>query len=218
MAKVSEVFVGCVFGRLTVESIYSEFSLKSKRNFKYVSAKCSCGKQVRVKIGSLGSDTFSCGCKTRERLVALGAKHITHGMSKTKTHIAWCAMWGRCTNPNNASYALYKDRVPPERWKVFENFLEDMGIAPDGYSLERVDNSKPFSPENCKWIPIADQHSNTSRVRRVTDGKEVLPLAQAAKKLGLDYFKVYYKVCTKLLPVAEVLGSEWSFVSEKHNG
>ena len=37
------------------------------------------------------------------------------------------------------------------RWSVFENFLEDMGVRPDGTTLDRKESSKDYEPGNCCW-------------------------------------------------------------------
>lgn len=152
-----------------------------------------------------------------EKAKKVGHANKSHGMRYSKTYTAWAAMWGRCTNPNNCRYELYKGRVPPERWKSFKNFLEDMGEVPEGYSLERKDNKKAYSPENCKWIPKAQQGSNTSRVRFVTNKEITLPLIQAVKYLNLIYAQVYYKLVTRKTPVEEILGKDWSWVESKQN-
>ena len=46
------------------------------------------------------------------------------------------------------------------RWEVYENFLEDMGKCPEGYSLDRKENSRGYNQFNCRWIPLLQQSWN----------------------------------------------------------
>jgi hypothetical protein len=46
---------------------------------------------------------------------------------------------------------------------VYSNFLEDMGERPEGMSLERKDNSKGYSKDNCCWITLAEQAKNRTK-------------------------------------------------------
>ena len=78
----------------------------------------------------------------------------------------WSGMKTRCNNPNSTVYKYYgaKGIRVCKRWDHFKNFLEDVGKTyKKGLSLNRIDNSGPYSPENCEWVSQKEQVSNTSR-------------------------------------------------------
>ena len=76
----------------------------------------------------------------------------------------WASIKSRCYNPKVISYKDYGGRgikVCFEWINSYENFLKDMGRRPIGkYSIERIDNNKGYSKENCKWILLIDQLRN----------------------------------------------------------
>ena len=79
-------------------------------------------------------------------------------------------MQQRCDNPKHKNYKEYGGRgiSYSERWKDFVNFIEDMGERPSSkFTLERVDNEKDYSPENCIWADWYTQSMN--RRKRVTN-------------------------------------------------
>ena len=96
------------------------------------------------------------------------AKYIIHGMSRTPVYRAWCGMHSRCSNPNRDNFERYGGRgiTVCERWRTFDNFYEDMGERPEGLTLERVDNDKGYSPDNCIWADRMQQQRN-QRISRV---------------------------------------------------
>jgi hypothetical protein len=83
-----------------------------------------------------------------------------------KTYKAWVGLRQRCTNPNEAKFKNYGGRGIgySVRWEKYEHFLEDMGEAPEGYSLGRIDNDGHYTKANCRWeTPI--QQANNRRMR-----------------------------------------------------
>lgn len=157
--KSITISIGDVFGRLTVLS-----EAPRRAGYRYWLCQCICGSPPKeIRQNSLGMQTKSCGCLGQEVRAANGSKNRTHGRSKTLEYGVWNTMWQRCTNPNNPYYELYKDKVPPASWKSFETFFADMGPRPSAsHSIERVDNDKPYGPENCVWATLKEQSRNKS--------------------------------------------------------
>lgn len=104
-----------------------------------------------------------------------------------RTHAIWRGMISRCSLPKAAGYKHYGGRgiCFCERWKVFENFLDDMGLPKDGESLDRIDPNGNYEPGNCRWADNFVQSNNRRNNRRVTFNGETLTLAEWARKLNI---------------------------------
>lgn len=107
----------------------------------------------------------------------------THGYSKTPIYRRYMAIRARCENPNFGSYQFYgaKGIRVCERWKKFENFFADMGQPAAGQSIERIDRTKGYSPENCKWATSLEQANNQGNNRLITAHGETKTMAEWAR-------------------------------------
>jgi hypothetical protein len=86
-----------------------------------------------------------------------------HGLSGSRTYSSWASMRDRCLNPNATKYPNYgaKGVTVCERWNLFENFLEDMGLRPESTSLDRYpDRTGNYEPGNCRWATPHEQNLN----------------------------------------------------------
>lgn len=81
---------------------------------------------------------------------------------KTPTFNSWDCMIQRCDNIHNVAYKNYGGRgiKYDESWKIYKNFLADMGERPEGKTLDRIDVNKGYSKENCKWSTRSEQQHN----------------------------------------------------------
>lgn len=108
--------------------------------------------------------------ETRERIRTAKAgriMHQTHGHTSraggpSPTYRSWYSMRQRCENPNTKSFENYGGRgiTVCTAWRTFEGFLADMGERPDGMTLDRVNNERGYSPDNCRWATRSEQQRN----------------------------------------------------------
>jgi hypothetical protein len=95
-----------------------------------------------------------------------GCGRVKHGHCRnhrqTRVYEVWHSMMKRCYNANHPAFAHYGGRGVKvcERWHKFENFLADMGEPPPGLTLDRRDNDRGYSLDNCRWATRSEQARN----------------------------------------------------------
>ena len=163
MTKYQDL-TGQAYGSLTV--IQRTFSTNKQTYFLCV---CKCGEKKSVYSGHLKRGYIT-SCKRC-------SEHFKHGMLNTPTYESWRAMKARCLDKNHMSYHRYGARgiTICEEWiNNFKQFLADMGERlSKQHSLDRIDNNKGYSPDNCKWSTKKEQSNNTiQNVNYLLNGRQ----------------------------------------------
>lgn len=128
---------------------------------KWAVFKCPvCGKEVNcLRYKGLKQTACSYSCA-----------HKSHEQSGTRFYNIWQAMKQRCENPNNPKYNIYGGKgikVCPQ-WQSFEGFLKDnASLYAENLTIDRIDPSKDYCPENIHWVTLSENSAKTSRLTPV---------------------------------------------------
>ena len=182
--------VGNRFGRLVVLEEY-----RGSKGHIVRLCRCDCGVIKEVALRNLSNGTTkSCGCYSKENV---SKRNRVHGLGKTRAYTLWSNMVFRCTKENRADYKHYGGRgiTVCDRWlSSFEVFFADVGHPPEGMTFDRIDVSKGYCPENCRWATRKEQTRN----RRMTKKLEVLgvlkTVAEWAEETGVPYSSIISRI------------------------
>jgi len=167
------------FGLLTVQ----EYLGRSKWR-----CLCDCGNITITQTQHLkNGHTMSCGCWKLQRI---SETHKKHGESRSRLFKVWGNMKKRCYNPNDKHFYRYGGRgiTVCEEWRQsFEAFREwaNANGYTDELTIDRIENNKGYSPENCRWATAKTQSNNRSTNRLLTFNGETKTLAQWSEEAGM---------------------------------
>lgn len=116
-----------------------------------------------------------------------------HGMWNKREYLIWQHMKARCyrkTSPDYKNYGARGIKISQPWLDKFENFYNDMGDCPEGFSIERIDNNKDYSKSNCKWASRKEQARNRRTSVYYTHDGVTKTVAEWAEILNIKYINL----------------------------
>lgn len=178
------------YGRLLVVGYAGIIrSKKSGHTATLWNCKCDCGNELTVPRYRLTSgNTRSCGCL---KVDTNARRCTTHGKSKSKLYSVWGSMKDRCYRESDKGYVNYGGRGIRvcDQWRnsfdEFRKWAIESGYK-DGLTIERNDVNGNYCPENCCWIPKAEQSKNRRNCHYITYHGETKTLSEWSRELHVD--------------------------------
>lgn len=169
-------FIGKKFNYLTIEDVVI------KNRHYYFVCRCDCGNRKTILVQNvIKNSTQSCGCM-RYKTVSQKAKQRTkHNLRHHPLYHVWCDMKKRVLHPRNEyEKSRYMDKgiTVCDEWKnnfkAFYDWALQTGWSDETYqtkgkrrfhkyTLDRIDNSKGYSPDNCHWATAKQQANNMDK-------------------------------------------------------
>lgn len=210
MAHKIEDLTGKRFGRLIVIDRADDYITPgSGRHRPQWNCKCDCGNMTVVRSTCLkGGITRSCGCLNKE---IVGNNARKHGGFGTRLYNVWDSMRERCNTPTDSAYHNYGGRgiTVCREWNDFAAFREwalaagyDENAPRGQYTLDRIDVNKGYSPDNCRFITMAEQARNKRNTPYYEFNGEVRNLKEWAEATGIKYETLFNRY-KRGIPVLE---------------
>jgi hypothetical protein len=187
--------VGEIYGRLKVQ----KFIKKRLQKDSYCKCLCVCGSIKNITLRHLKSGAIkSCGCLARELSSVRSRKLLTkHGEAKKGTPLykRWRSILQRVSDSNSDGYERYQKRNIDicEEWKndylKFKEWSLKNGFK-KSLQIDRIDNSKGYSPDNCRWVTPKVNVRN----REVTLKIDGVPLAELAESYNIPYSTLWRRL------------------------
>lgn len=150
----------------------------------------------------------ACGCNKCRKTKSKEYNPID-GKVYMREYSIWSGMKTRVTNPNtdDAEHYINRGITCCDSWlESFEAFYNDMGVCPEGYTLDRIDNDKGYSPENCRWASMITQAQNRGDFNElITYNGETHVLKEWARILNIKYTTLYMRMHRSKLSFEEAI-------------
>lgn len=173
------------FGRLVAVE-FAGWNKFKNRQWKCI---CDCGNEHFATAGTLlNGSCNSCGCLKSDIVIT---RNTTHGLLRKHPveYAVWCGVKSRCNCKSHTSWKYYGGRgiTICKRWNdSFACFLDDMGPRVDStMTIERVDNSKGYKPDNCIWANMSIQGRNTRKTVRLKYKGKNTTIPELSERSGI---------------------------------
>jgi len=160
--------------------------------------RCIDGNEAVVPNGQLRSGhSRSCGCLRHDLAIILNTTHGHAGANRhSRIYSVWAGMIQRTTDRAYNQFQDYGGRGVSvcERWRTFDNFLEDMGPGKIGWTIERINNDGNYELANCLWATRAHQGRNKRTNRILTVRGITACLVDLCERFGVPYSRIKYRL------------------------
>lgn len=159
--------------------------------------RCDCGQSKTVLDEHLKKGrTKSCGCAKSE---SSSKRFKKHGGRNSKLYRIWSNMKDRCNNPDCKVYSDYGGRGI----KVCKEWIDDFSAFQkwalangykEGLTIDRKDNDKGYSPDNCRWTDRKIQGNNKRNCRYITYKGQRKTVAEWSDITGIPHDTLLYRL------------------------
>lgn len=171
---------------------------------------CDCGNKKLVTSSDLTHGrVMSCGCFHSEMVAK---RNFRHGLKRHPLYMVWRDIKDRCYNSKNIGYHRYGGRgiLMCDEWlnspDVFIRWGETHGYE-KGLQIDRIDNDKGYSPDNCRFVTCHDNNRNKSTNYFVEYNGEKKVLKDWAEEIGFSSCGLKQRI--------ETVGVEKAFTKPK---
>jgi len=161
---------------------------KTKDNHVKWFCQCDCG-DVSEYVATRVRNGYKTQCTNCAKSL-LKPSRLKHGMRNTGTYTTWRSMKNRCLNEKTKDFARYGGsgiELCQEWANSFEQFYLDMGERPRGCTIDRIDVTKGYFKENCRWATSSEQQRNRKDSKAwLVKGVVFQTLKEAANHFGVS--------------------------------
>lgn len=204
--KVDEIdLTGQRFGRLTALERVEDKTLPCGVVCVMWRCVCDCGNEKNVWARALRlGETKSCGCAQKEIVSKICRDRAKHGCKGERLYGVWGKMIARCENPHNNRYKYYgangikvckewrTDYLSFRKWALDNGYDEN---AKRGEStIDRIDPSKGYCPENCRFVNSKIQNTHKSDNRILEYNGKSQTITEWAREVGIKKQTLFRRI------------------------